>query len=90
MKKLINTLSIITCIVISANAQNFTEAISTEFNFNSGSLPVIQTQFDKVSKSNVEKALKTIFKAYNAKLTPIKGSDNEFLVSEFSLESNQK
>lgn len=85
MKKLISTFSFITCLILSVNSQNFTEVSSTEFNFSSGTLPVIQTQFD-----NVEKALKIVFKDYKAKVSAMKDAEDEYLVSEFLLESNQK
>ena len=83
MKKLISTFSFITCLILSVNSQNFTEVSSTEFNFSSGTLPVIQTQFDNVSKENIEKALKIIFKDYKAKVSTIKDAEDEYLVSEF-------
>lgn len=85
MKKLISTFSFITCLILSVNSQNFTEASSTEFNFSSGTLPVIQTQFD-----NVEKVLKIVFKGYKVKVSAMKDAEDEYLVSEFLLESNQK
>jgi uncharacterized membrane-anchored protein YhcB (DUF1043 family) len=90
MKKLISTYTFITCLILSVNSQNFSEASSTEFNFSSGTLAVIQTQFDNVSKDNIEKALKIIFKDYKAKVSTIKDAEDEYLVSEFLLESNQK
>lgn len=90
MKKLISTFSFITCLILSVNSQNFTEVSSTEFNFSSGTLPVIQTQFDNVEKGNVEKALKIVFKDYKAKVSAMKDAEDEYLVSEFLLESNQK
>ena len=90
MKKLISAFTIITCLTLSIYSQNFTEVSSTEFNFSSGTLPVIQTQFDNVLKDNVEKALKTIFKDYKAKVSAMKDAEDEYLVSEFLLESNQK
>ena len=90
MKKLISTFSFITCLILSVNSQNFTEVSSTEFNFSSGTLPVIQTQFDNVEKGNVEKALKIVFKGYKAKVSAMKDAEDEYLVSEFLLESNQK
>ena len=90
MKRLIHILIIFYCFNINLNAQNYSEGISTEFNFSNGPLPAIQTQFDKVSKDEVKKAISNTFKNYKARVISVKETKDEYIVEEFLLESSQK
>ena len=71
-------------------AQNFTEGIQSDFAFSSGDSPALKIQFDKVSKDNIKDAAKDVFKKYDSKLSEVKGIDDEYIITEFTLKENQK
>lgn len=89
MKKLILLITILISVHM-LNAQNYSEGITTNYTFSSGSCPVIQIRFEKVSKDNVKKAINHIFKSYKAKISEVKDIEDEYQISSFSLETNQK
>ena len=89
MKKNILLLILFNSIIV-LNAQNYSEGIPTEYVFSSGKQAVIQMRFDKVSKKNVKKAISNIFKTYKSKVSSVKDVEDEYQISDFKLESNQK
>ena len=89
MKKNILLLILFNSIIV-LNAQNYSEGIPTEYVFSSGKQAVIQMRFDKISKKNVKKAISNIFKTYKSKVSSVKDVEDEYQISDFKLESNQK
>lgn len=90
MKKQIQLTTILITLCLVASAQNFSEVTQTNYSFTSGEKPALQILFDEVSKINVKDAAKEVFKNYNSKLSAVKESDEEFLITDFTLEENQK
>lgn len=90
MKKQIQLTTYLLSLCLMSSAQNFSEGIQTDYTFSSGNSPALQILFDNVSKKNVEDAAKEVFKKYQSKLSAVKETEQEFLISDFTLEENQK
>ena len=88
MKKysIINTFNSIIYLMLKTTARVFQQNTSSPL----ASKAVIQMRFDKVSKKNVKKTISNIFKTYKSKVSSVKDVEDEYQISDFKLESNQK
>jgi hypothetical protein len=78
------------CLSTNTFAQNFTVSTSPDYHFSWGTAPVIISHFENVPKSHLKSSLKEVFGNYNTNITPTKDAEDEYEVSNFTLETNQK
>lgn len=84
MKK-IPLLILFSLISIGAIAQSYNPITNENFTFSTGEKEVFKTSFNKVSAEEVITAVKEYLKNYKARVEPVKGFDNEYVVSDVAL-----
>jgi len=84
MKK-IPLLILFSLISIGAIAQSYNPITNENFTFSTGEKEVFKTSFNKVSAEEVSTAVKEYLKNYKARVEPVKGFDNEYVVSDVAL-----
>jgi len=84
MKK-IPLLILFSLLSIGAIAQSYNPITNENFTFSTGEKEVFKTSFNKVSAEEVSTAVKEYLKNYKARVEPVKGFDNEYVVSDVAL-----
>jgi len=84
MKK-IPLLILFSLLSIGAIAQSYNPITNENFTFSTGEKEVFKTSFNKVSAEEVITAVKEYLKNYKARVEPVKGFDNEYVVSDVAL-----